>query len=143
KNLVQRLRDHPEHFGNSPIPLDQVDADLDELARLNAEALDGARTVISQRDNQRDIVITDMRTLIRYVESASEGDPAILKLSGLDQAYATYKRTPMLSERIRKIEQGKNSGELLIYIKADDDANFYELQYGVITDGLPAADWTQ
>jgi hypothetical protein len=143
KNLVQNLRDHPEHFGDSPIALDQVDADLDELARLNAEALDGARSVIAQRDAQRAIVIKDMRTLIRYVESASNGDPAVFKLSGLDQAYASYKPRPMWSERIRRIQQGKNSGELLIYIKADDDAIFYELQYGETVDGQPPVDWTQ
>jgi hypothetical protein len=143
KNLVQNLREHPEHFGNPPIALDQVDADLDELARLNAESLDGARSVIAQRDKQRDIVINDMRILVRYAENASDGDPAIFKLSGLDQAYASYKRMPMLSERIRKITQGKNSGELLIYINADDDAIFYEIRYGVIADGQPPADWTQ
>lgn len=143
RNLVKNLRAHPEHFGNPPIVLDQVDADLDELARLNAEALDRARSVLAQRDKQRDIVINDMRILARYAQNAANGDPAILKLSGLDQAYASYKRMPMLSERIRKITQGKNSGELLIYINADEDATFYEIRYGVIADGQPPADWTQ
>jgi hypothetical protein len=143
RNLVQNLRDHPEHFGDPPITLDQVDADLDELARLNAESLDGARSVIAQRDQQREIVIKDMRILVRHAENVSNGDPAIFNLSGLDQAYASYKRAAMLSERIRKITQGKKSGELLIYIKADDDAIFYEIQYRVIVDGQPPLDWTQ
>jgi hypothetical protein len=143
KSLVQNLRNHPEHFGDSPIALDQVDADLDELARLNAEALDGARSVLAQRDAQRAIVIKDMRTLIRYVESASNGDPAVFELSGLERGYASYKRSPMWSERIRRIQQGKNSGELLVYIKADDDAIFYELQYGETVDGQAPVDWTQ
>jgi hypothetical protein len=142
-NLVQNLREHPEHFGNPPIALDQVDADLEELARLNGEALDGARSVIAMRDAQREIVIEDMRRLVHYVEHVAAGDPAIFHLSGLDKAYESYKRTPMLSERIRKIQQGKNSGELLIYIKADADARFHELQYGQMVDGQPPVDWTQ
>ena len=91
---------------------------------MNAEALDGARSVIAQQDKQRAVVMKDVRILVGYVESASNGDPGILKLSGLNQAYASYTRTPMLSERIRKIVQGKNSGEVLIFIKADDDAIF-------------------
>ena len=140
--LVQNLRDHSEHFGNSPIALDQVDADLDELQGLDAEALDGARTVIAQQNQQRAIVLKDMRILVRYAEDASNGDPAIFKLSGLDQAYTSYTQTPMLSPRIRKILCGKNSGELLIYIKADDDALYYEIQYRVVADGQPPADWT-
>jgi len=38
---------------------------------------------------------------------------------------------------------GKNSGELLIYFKADDDAALYKIQYGVTEGGQPATDWTQ
>src|SRR5262249_24055474 len=143
KFVVQNLRDHPEHFGNSPISLDKIDADLDELQRLDTEARDRARSVIAQRDKQRDVVITDIRILVGYVEWASNGKMEIFALSGLDQAYASYKLSPALSKWIRKITPGSNSAELLIYIKADDDAGHYEIQYGISDGDKPPADWTR
>lgn len=141
--LVQNLRDHPEHFGNPPIPLDKVDADLDEFQRLETEARDGVRSVIAQRDKQRDIVISDMRILVGYVEWASNGSVTIFKLSGLNQAYASYTRMRTLSRWIRKIAPGENSGDLLVYIKADDDAAHYEVRYGLSDGGQPPAEWTK
>jgi hypothetical protein len=62
----------------------------------------------------------------------------VLDLSGLDQAYATRASMQMLSPPIRKIQLGKNSGELWIYIKATDDAKYYEIQYAPIQGNEPA-----
>jgi hypothetical protein len=142
KFVVQNLRDHPEHFSNPTIALDQVDADLGELQRLVVEAKDGARSIIAQRDQQRDKVLADMRILARYVGTAADGSVDVLQLSGLRQAYATRQPMQMLSPRIRKIQRGKNSGEIWIYIKADDDAVYYEIQYAPMQRGQPSTDWT-
>jgi len=85
-----------------------------------------------------------MQLLVGYVEFVSNGDITIFKLSGLDQAYASYTRMATLSHWIRKIMQARNSGDLLIYVKADDDAAHYEIRYGIQSDeGQPPPEWAQ
>jgi hypothetical protein len=141
KFVVQNLKDHPEYFTNPTIPLDQVEADLDELQCLVVEATDGARSVIAQRNQQRDKVLRDMRIVARYVGIAANGNPAVLQISGLNQAYATRQAMQMLSSRIRKIQRGNKSGEVWIYIKADDDAIYYEIQYAPVRPDQSPAEW--
>jgi len=107
-----RRQDLPREAGNFPIipkssarfqhlpPDATIFRELDELERLIADARDGARSVIAQRDGQRALVTSHLRLLVGYVEFVSDGRMEIFALSGLEQAYASYRKSPTLSKWI-------------------------------------------
>ncbi len=63
-------------FANAPVDLAVLKTDLDSLTALIAEAADGSKKVIARKNQQREVVIGMLRMLARYVEVASQGDPA-------------------------------------------------------------------
>jgi hypothetical protein len=140
-NLVQNLEGNP-HFPNPPVSLAVFKAVLDRLMELMAEALDGSRKVIAEKNKQREEAIKLMRMLTGYVVFACHGDEAIFKTSGLELAYATRRPTQHLSEAIRRIEYGGVSGRLLIFVNDDPEAGSYQLQYGPMSEGEPPLEWT-
>src|SRR6516162_231171 len=65
------------NFPNSPVDLAALKTNLESLSALMAEAQDGSKKVIAQKDKQREAVIKMLRLLGRYVEVTSNGDMAI------------------------------------------------------------------
>jgi hypothetical protein len=130
------------HFPNPPVDLAVLEAALERFAALIAQALDGSKQVIAQRNQQRMTVIHMLRLLARYVEMASNGDFAVFQTSGFEAAAMTRVTTPPLSEKIRKLERGNNSGEIVAWLQRMRGASSYEFRWGQAAAGAVPAAWT-
>src|SRR2546421_12725888 len=62
-------------------PVD-LKAGVERLSALMAEALDGSKKIIAEKNNQREAVIKVLRLLGRYVEITCDGDIAAFKSRG-------------------------------------------------------------
>ena len=62
-------------------------------------------------------------------------DMAIFKSSGFEPASTTKTATQPLSEKIRKIGHGANSGQIVVWIRSIPKASSYEIRYGVVGGG--------
>jgi len=129
-------------FANPPVDLTAFKTAIDQFNALIAEALDGSKKVIAQKNKQRQAVIKDLRLLGRYVEVTSNGDPSIFQTSGFQAASTTKTTTEPLSETIRKIGHGANSGQLKVSIRAVRGATSYELRYAQAVTGTATPTWT-
>jgi len=130
------------NFPSPPIDPAALKAAIERLSALIAEALDGSKKVIAEKNNQREAVIKMLRLLGRYVEVTCKDDIAIFKSSGFEPASTTRTPRQQLSERIRKIDHGANSGQLRIQLKAHPKALSYELRHAVLDSGGTPGTWT-
>ena len=129
-------------FSNPPVDLATLKAEADKVSTLMVEAADGSKKVIAERNKQREVVITMLRWLVRYVEVASHDDMALFKSSGFDAVSTTRTVSPSLSDKIRKIEHGPISGQTLVWLKGNPEAFSHELRYAAIGAGGVAGEWT-
>src|SRR5207244_3665481 len=114
----------------------------DSLSALLAEALDGSKKLIAEKNKELHAVIKMLRALGRYVELNCKDDMAIFKSSGLKPASAVKTPAAVLSEKIRSIDHGPVSGQLVVRLKAVAKAGSYEFRYGAsVNGGLPTT-WT-
>jgi hypothetical protein len=74
------------NFPNPPVDLAALKTAIDTFSALIAEALDGSKKVIAERNKQRSAIIKMLKLLGRYVEVASDGDMAIFQTSGFEAA---------------------------------------------------------
>jgi hypothetical protein len=130
------------NFPNPPVALALLKTAIEQLVTLMAASVDGSKKVIAEKNEQRETVIGMLRMLGRYVEVTSKNDLAIFQTSGFEPASTTKVQAAPLSENIRSIEHGANSGQLVVWLKACPQAYSYELRYAALrNDGLPE-DWT-
>src|SRR5579883_1176220 len=107
------------NFTVLPIDLTTLKADVDSLLALLAEAADGSRKVIAQKNNQREIVIKKLRLLGRHVEFQSDGDMAKFTSSGFVAALTTKAPpAPLPIPVIRSVDHCAISGELVVQVQA-------------------------
>ena len=118
------------NFPTPPVDLATLKAAIEALAALIAQALDGSRKVIAQKHKQREAVIHMLQLLGRYVSLTSNGDMAIFQTSGF-QAAAPKTPTPPLTEKVRKVEHGPNSGQITVWLKSVAGASSYEIRTAV------------
>src|SRR4051812_26220898 len=121
--------------GNTNFPIPPVDlvtlkTAVESFQALISESLDGSKKVIAQKNKQREAVIRMVRLLGRYVEVTCEDDMAIFQTSGF-QAAAPKTPTVPLTEKIRKIDHGANSGQMTVWLKAFPNASSYEVRYAL------------
>jgi hypothetical protein len=129
-------------FPNPPVDLAVLKTNLDTLSALVAEAADGSKKVIAKKNQQREVVIGMLRLLARYVEMTCQGDPAAFQTSGFQLA-STIKKVPApLSEKIRKIQRGSNSGQIVVWIQSVRKAASYELRHAPAPNGATPVTWT-
>jgi hypothetical protein len=140
-NAVQTALTANANFANPPVDLTVFKTSIDLFNALIAEALDGSKKVIAQKNKQRQAVIKDLRLLGRYVEVTSNGDPSIFQTAGFQAASTTKSTTAPLSETIRKIEHGANSGQIKVSIRVVRGASSYELRYAQAVSGATTV-WT-
>ena len=91
--------------------------------------------------HQVEVVIKALRQLGHYVEAACKDDMTIFTSSGFLAQASVRTATPPLTESIRKIEAGENSGQFLVTIVDDPTAVVYELRWAPVTNGTPGT-WT-
>jgi hypothetical protein len=80
--------------------------------------------------------------LARYVEVVSLNDPTAFQTSGFQLASTTKAPTAPLSEKIRRIDHGTNSGQVLVWIQPVSKAGSYELHFGPAVNGGAPTTWT-
>ena len=127
------------NFPNPPADLAALKTAIDAFSGLIAQALDGSKKVIAQKNKQRLVVTKMLKLLGRYVEVTSNGDMAVFQTSGFQAA--APKTTPApLTEKIRKVEHGPNSGQITVWLKGVAKASSYELRYAIANAAAPV--WT-
>lgn len=120
-------------LGNPKFPFPPVDlvalkADLETLAELMAKSASGTRAIIAEKNKQRAEVILKLRLLARYVEVTSRNDLSVFLTSGFTAA-GTRTPSSSLSERIRSMDHGDNSGDVILRLSAHPGAASYEVRY--------------
>lgn len=141
-NTIQTNMAGNSTFPNPPVDLAALKTNLDSLSALISEAADGSKKVIAKKNQQREVVIGMLRLLARYVEVVSSSNPTAFQTSGFQLASTTKAQSAPLSEKIRKIDHGTNSGQVLVWIQPVRKAGSYELRYGPAVNGGAPATWT-
>ena len=130
------------HYPNPPVDLETLKAASDRFSALAVEALDGSKKVVAEKNKQREAVIKMLRLLGRFVEVTCKEDMAILQSSGFEPA-SRAKTVPLpLSEKIRKIEHGANSGQIVVWLTALAEAGSYEFRHAPAGNGGTPTQWT-
>jgi len=125
-------------YPTPPVDMATFKADIDKLTAATAAALDGGKKAIAELHHQEEVVIKDLRQLGHYVEAACKDDMTIFTSSGFLALASVRTTTPPLTESIRRIDAGANSGQLLVTIVADYTAFSYEIRWAPVTNGTPA-----
>jgi len=129
------------NFPAPPVDLKTLKADNDRFSALLAEAQDGSKKVVAQKNQQREVVTRNLRLLGRYVEVTAAGDAAIFNSSGFVAVSTTRTQQPPLSPTIRSLNHGPNSGQLVARMKSVPGAICYELHYAPLTNSALGT-WT-
>ena len=129
----------PADYTDPPVDEPTFKTAIDGLSATVAAALDGGRQAIAERNRQEAVVVKMMAELGRYVEGACNNDmPTFLK-SGFQPKSTPKAAKPQLTQWIRKITPGANSGQLRLTLVAIAGAAAYEVQYAPTVNGTPAA----
>ena len=113
-----------------------------ELAAKIAAAADGGKTAIAEKNHQKEVVAKLLVQLAHYVEANCKDDITIFLSSGFTPAASTKNTTPPVSESIRKIEPGPNSGQMLVTLMKFPGAASYLVQWAPVgAEGAPGS-WT-
>jgi len=129
-------------YPSPPVDMATLKAALDTYSSTITAALDGGSKAIAERNDQGEVVIKVLRQLAHYVEAACKDDvPTFLK-SGFQPVVIQRAAAPLLSQFIRKIEQGATSGQLLVTIAAVPGALTYEVRWAPLGAGGVPGTWT-
>jgi hypothetical protein len=131
------------NFQNLPADLAVLKTDIESFSALIAEALDGSKKVITQKNKQREAVIKTLRVLGRFVEVHCNGDMAIFTSSGFVAASTTKAPpAPLPLPIIRSVDRGALPGEIVVRVEAIPKAVSYEIRYGAQVNGAVPSSWT-
>ena len=131
------------NFPNSPVDLAALKTNLESLSALMAEAQDGSKKVVAQKNKQREAVIKTLRLLGRYVEVTSNGDMTIFTSSGfLAATTAKAPPAPLPVPVIKSVDHGAITGEIVVQIQPVPKAKSYEIRYGAVVNGAAPSSWT-
>jgi hypothetical protein len=126
-------------------PVDQatMKAANDTLQGAITAAATGARAAITAASHAKEAVVLILDQLVSYVQANSKGDMNAFMSSGFTPLPSAKTKTPPVSESIKKIVPGANSGEVDITLMKFPGASSYELRWGLSGAGgaLPTA-WT-
>jgi hypothetical protein len=137
------LKGNPK-YPNPPFNLMELRAKNDAYLNSITAAIDGGKTAIALRDDLGQGIIEMLRKLAHYVQAACEGDMETFLSSGFLPAPTSRTQTPPLSETIRYIQPGPNSGTMLMSLVAQKDAFSYEIGWCIPrADGTPGTWSTQ
>jgi len=140
--VYARMKDNPAFTVNLPFDMATFKAAIDSFASAVDAALDGSKTAIAQRNRQREVVIKMLRQLAHYVEAASKDDMSLLLSSGFEVRPTGRTKSPPLSQFIRKIDAGGNSGQLLVSVVPFPEAHSYEVRWAPANTGGTEPTWT-
>ena len=125
-------------YPNPPVDMPTFKTGIDTFGTLVTAALDGSKKVLSQRNHQGEVLIKILRQLAHYVEAACKDDVTTFTSSGFQPVSKVRTATPPLSQSIRKITEGPNSGVLLVWLLAVSGALSYDLRWAPVATGASA-----
>jgi Fibronectin type III domain len=125
-------------YPNPPVDMPTFKAAIDAYNTLLAASLDGSKKVLTQRNHQGEVLIKILRQLAHYVEGACKEDMTTFTSSGFQAVSKVRAATKPLSQSIRKITEGPNSGVLLVWLLAVAGALSYELRWAPVVAGSSA-----
>jgi len=130
-------------FPNPTVDMAVLKADIDNFSSAITASLDGGKKALAERNRLAEVLIKALRHLGKYVEINSKDDMKTFLSSGFQAKSVGRPGPSSLSESIRSVKQGPNSGQLLVSIAAVPGAHSYEVRWGVMGTGgaLPGA-WT-
>ena len=134
------------YFSKPPIAISALKAKMDQYSAAISATMSGAKVQFAQRDSLRHDLEGMLRLLGTYVEQACEDDENIAKTSGFDLQPSTHEPArPLDTQRIRKLDHGSNSGEILVWPpRSYRKIRTCDLRYVPVDDaGLPVGDWTE
>jgi hypothetical protein len=111
------------------------------LSAKIAAAAGGDKTAVAEMNQQKEVVVDLLIQLAQYVETNCKGDMTIFLSTGFTPAASTKNTAPPVSESIRKIEPGRNSGEMLITLMKLLGAVSYVVQFAQVVNGVVGS-WT-
>jgi hypothetical protein len=132
-----------EDYPAPPIDPATLKTQIDALSTGITAALDGGKKAIAAREHQKEVLIKSLRRLGHYVEDDCKDDmPTFLK-SGFQPIATTRTPAQAVSDAIRKIVPGKNSGHTLVSLVARQDALSYQLRWAPVGPGGTPGNWTE
>ena len=134
---------NPNLTGAPPLPVDMatVKAATDLLLTKITAAAEGGKTAVAEKNRQKDVVVKLLTQLAYYAEANCKDNITIFLSFGFTPAASTNAKTPPVSESIRKVEPGPNSGEMLITLMKFLYAVSYLVQFAPVVNGVVGA-WT-
>jgi hypothetical protein len=139
--VLAGIYSHPDDFAKPPVDQSVFKSNVDLLSTKITASLDGGKQAIAERDHQTAVVIKMMHQLANHAEANCQDDMATFLKSGFEAVSTVRKKTPPLSQFIRKIVQGPNQGQLLITTVAVAGASSYELRWAQIGEGGTPGAW--
>jgi hypothetical protein len=133
----------PTDYPTPPVDEATFKGGIDLLSVKITASLDGGKKAIAERDHQEQVVIEMMRELSQYAEKACKNDLTTFLKSGFQVKPTATGAKPLLSQYIRNITAGKNSGQMTISLVAVEDAAAYEVRAVPIVNGTPGAPISQ
>jgi hypothetical protein len=131
-------------FPNPPVDMAGFKAAIDAYtADFSVATLNGGKPAIVARDKARTDCIIMMRLLGHYVEAASKNDLKTFTSSGFVPAPSRQAVPPQPVDvpTIAKVEQGDNTGQLVVTINPVKKARSYELRYAAAPAAGATANW--
>jgi hypothetical protein len=131
-------------YPNPPFNLMDLKAKADAYTNAIGAAMDGGKMATAVRDDLGDTIVDMLRKLAHYVQAACEGDMEALLSSGFLPAPSARTQTPAVTQFIRYIRPGPNTGTMLLSLLAQKDAFSYEIGWCIPNaDGTPGTWSTQ
>jgi len=133
----------PVDFPAPPVDEATFKGAIDTLSTKITAALDGGKKAIAERNHQEQVVIKMMRELAHYAEQACKDDLTTFLKSGFHAKSTVSSAKQSLSQYIRKITAGKNSGQFHLVLVSVDGADAYEIRCTPTVNGTPGTPITQ
>jgi len=131
-----------EDYPHTPVDKPTLQAQIDSLSASITAALDGGRKAIAERNHQQEVLARSLRQLANYVEHNCKDDMTTFLKSGFQPVTTVRTKVQPLSESIRKIVPGNNSGQMLVTLVALAAALCYELRWAIAGPGGTPGTWT-
>jgi hypothetical protein len=142
KATVKGLNDHISIYPKTPYDLATYGGAVTAYDDAIPAALDGGKVAVAQKNKLRGTA-TDMYVQIaHYVESNCNDDLSTFLLSGFQTVPTTRTKTPPVSDAIRKVAPGPNSGQMAIVLMKSADAVHHELHWGSMSAGAAPTTWS-
>jgi len=129
-------------YATAPVPKADRTAAIEAFTASMAASLDGSKKAKAALRQQRRKMTVMLRDLGHYVESQCKGSMEAFLASGFEPVPTTRTPTPPLTEGIRSIDHGDNSGQVVIQLKKLNGASNHYVRYSPMANGA-APNWIE